>query len=785
MTEIVNAWEAGSNLVLATRLPDGTIKTTTVPASYAVFYKRISLQHGHERQLRDAASVRSVKVEGEWLRVEFVDHIARRAMVFGNGEKKSPLAYTEAYEGDVRPLRRWLADSGASIQRPRVAYLDLETDSRVPFSRKEEARILSWAVVSGESEEDWCGVLEADTDAAELALLQGMFDALARFDLVVAWNGDGFDFPVIEARNISVARRRFELHRWLWLDHMLLFGKMNTAAESGDEKVSMKLNNVARSLGVGEKDDFDASQTWVHWERGGEDREKMVRYNVQDTRLLKRIEEKTGYMELFFALTQVTQMLPNTFGLQPTQQMDGFMLRLAVERKMHFPTAQYRDNEIPYEGAYVMKPAEGMGILRNVHVADFASLYPSIIITWNMSLETRKDMPVNGPIAPGHARSPLNGVTFEVGADGILPEALRTMIKMRKVYNDKKANEPPGTDAWKSYDRISTAYKVAANSFYGVLGTTNSRFYVRAIAESVTKCGRWLIESTIAEARRWKLDTVYGDTDSLFVVGCSEERFAEFVEHCNSTLYPRILGGVGCAHRSTIKLAYEKAFDRVVFVTAKRYAGNYVHYKGKRATADSKPEIKGLEYKRGDTTQLARRLQETAINMILSGEEIVAKYVSLVESSQAHVFADPLPVEEIATTKTLSKELADYEKSRRVKNDGAKFADLPHVAAAKILRARGEEVREGTRIAYVIVDSTADPTVVVPASDYTGEVDRHYIWEKTVYPPTQRLLESAFPSSSSMWTQFGKTRAAEKKARKLEEKAAKSAELGPLFRSKS
>lgn len=56
-------------------------------------------------------------------------------------------------------------------------------------------------------------------------LLQvGSFDALARFDLVVAWNGDGFDFLVIEARNISVARRRFELHRWLWLDHMLLFG---------------------------------------------------------------------------------------------------------------------------------------------------------------------------------------------------------------------------------------------------------------------------------------------------------------------------------------------------------------------------------------------------------------------------------------------------------------------------------------------------------------------------------------------------------------------------------
>ena len=207
---------------------------------------------------------------------------------------------------------------------------------------------------------------------------------------------------------------------------------------------------------------------------------------------------------------------------QPQEALLGLLdppfERLAVERGTHFPTAQYRDNESGYEGAYVMRPAEGMGILRNVHVADFASLYPSIIITWNMSLETRKDMPVNGPIAPGHARSPLNGVTFEVERDGILPEALRTMIKMRKVYNDKKSAEPPGTDAWKSYDRISTAYKVAANSFYGVLGTTNSRFYVRAIAESVTKCGRWLIESTISEARRWKLETVYGDTDSVFVL---------------------------------------------------------------------------------------------------------------------------------------------------------------------------------------------------------------------------------------------------------------------------
>ena len=128
------------------------------------------------------------------------------------------------------------------------------------------------------------------------------------------------------------------------------------------------------------------------------------------------------------------------------------------------------------------------------------------------------------------------------------------------------------------------------------------------MAESVTQCGKWLIRETLKAAELRGMKVIYADTDSLFVEGATRGEFDAFCGWCNDELYPRILDEQGCTINS-IKLAYEKQFDRFIITTAKKYLGNYIHYKGTNATVESKPEIKGRECKRDDRLRCPRRFK--------------------------------------------------------------------------------------------------------------------------------------------------------------------------------
>lgn len=777
---VISAYLSGdATIVLLSRDKDGRRVVRQVPADWVAYFKATDLDEKVMRELRTTVYVRSVKVEGDWVRVGFVNRFAREEFCNTRGSFVAQLGIS-TFEADVSPIVRYMVDTAAPVAKPRRVYLDIETDSRKTFTQAKdgEARVLSWVLVD-DQERVQIGVLESDTDRDEKRLLEALWRALRPYDQIVAWNGDEFDFPVIFSRS---EQRGCEVNanEWLWLDHMVLFERMNkNASESGDEKTSLKLQDIGMAI-VGEGKEQTpphvierfgnkplGALTWQLWEAGGEYRDLMVQYMLKDGDLLRRIEKETGYIALLGTLCEVCHIFADSRGINPTHQMDGFMLRLGLERNYHFATKRYRDGMGKFKGAFVMEPRTH-GIERDVHVCDFASLYPSIILTWNMSPDTK--VAGQNPRPDWMCLSPLTGIHFRTDHVGILPVAVAELIRLRKYWNDLKASLPPGSDEWQDANRKSTAYKVAANSFYGVVGSPFSRFFDPAIGESVTQCGVWLIQETIksAEARGWT--AIYGDTDSVFIKGCTKEQFDAFTAWCNSELYPSLLRSVGCKENK-IKLAYEKAFSHLVIVTAKRYAGRYAHFKGTAATADSKPEIKGLEYKRGDASKLARELQAKVIDLLCGGLKLngdiqvptdsIIHFHDLLLAARTHVLDEPLSIEEIRISKSLSKPLKEY--ARRVKNDGTESQDLAHVYVAKILQDRGAEVTEGTRVEYIVVDGSCSPQKVIPADDYTGEeVDRFYIWEKQLYPPTQRLLEAAFPDED--WKGWLKVRPPKERA---------------------
>ncbi len=781
----LNAYMDRDNMVLILRNDAGQLMKRVLPGESVAFFKLEGMDPQVRRVISHARHVNQVVEVGDWLRVSFDSGywdaskpnkwtnrdgcwVQYREELCQQWEKEYNIT---TYEADVSPIRRVFSDRGLKIAKPNRGFLDLETDSRASFAtvKSGRARILCWAFVSPTGEK-YSGLLNHDTDEDEIRLLTEMWDCADQFDQVVAWGGDNFDFPVMKERTKFLSKKHDvtivkDVRRWLYLDMMLCFKRNNiSSSESGDEKQNFKLETIATAL-LGEgKHDVDGSKSWQYWEAGGEMRAKLLKYNIQDTDLMRRIEDKTGYLDLFHTLCDVCNVFPDSKALKPTVQVDGFMLRLGIQKGTHFPTKWFGDDkeQTQFRGAFVMDPL-GDGIQKNVHVGDFASLYPAIMITWNLSPDSKTGQRLQSDyrtydrdlasLPPGYCLSPATGLITDARFEGILSTALQELLRLRAEWNKIRANLAPGTPEAKEAERRTNAYKMAANSFYGVMGTIYARYYDRDISEATTQNGVWLIKITMkaAEERGWKV--IYGDTDSLFIQGCTKDEFSEFVKHCNEELYPALLKAQGC-RTNLIKLAYEKEFERIVFTSAKRYIGRYAHYKGKARVEGSKPEVKGLEYKRGDTNRRARLLQAQVIDMIDNQVETAESFESMLDTCKASILDDELQMSEIVVTKAITKELREYVTKKKI--DGSDSAALPHVQVATTLFERGQDIQVGSRVGYVVVNAESSPMEVIPADDYAGECDRYYLWENLVYPPSMRLLQAAFPMHD--WSKWEKVR---------------------------
>lgn len=786
----------GSKLYLVERDAIGRVSIRGEPADFCCFARREELSPELERKLRASSRVSAIAPAdgGRHVRVRWKDRWSCiEAAQKGGAFERAGVGLLEA---DVDPVRRYLTDNpGRKIARPRRCYLDLEADSRVPPAEKERARMLAWAVFDEAGEKRGSGALAEDSDEAERAMLEALWRTIDRFDQVVAWAGDFYDFPYLLARTRR-QRLAIDERRWLWLDQLTLFRRMNLGG-TGDEKQSLKLGSIGHGLvGVGKSKlegdearailayldtngptlharfaamfhrdgaiEISGADSWPLWEAGGPARDLLLRYCERDTWLCSAIEKKTGFVDILFALCEVSRCFADSKGILPTRQVEGFMLRLGSQRGMRFRTHHFSaEQSEKFGGAFVLEPTR-LGIVRDVQVCDFERLYPSVAMTFNLSAETveGRDPRVAhaGAIEPappdGRARVPITRVLVRQEPRGLLPIAFEELLALRQACKDAKKRLPPGSPEWIDADRRDDAYKRAINAFFGVHGNDGSRFRDRDVAESMTQGGVWLIKETLRAASLRGWEGLYGDTDSAFLLGPTDDEMRSFVASCNAELFPRLVRERGAA-RNHIALAYEKKFAIAVFLGKKRYAARYAHYKNKVPDRDAELEVKGLEFRRGDTLRLARELQKRAIEMLLRDEVLApGPYGELLDAYRRRVLEDDLPLADLVISKRLAKPLGMY--ARRTKKDGDEAAQAAHVEVARVLKERGHDVRQGTKIDYVVTDGAANPAVAIPAEDYEGQADRFYLWENLIFPPTERVLQAAFPAHD--WSPWERVR---------------------------
>ena len=195
---------------------------------------------------------------------------------------------------------------------------------------------------------------------------------------------------------------------------------------------------------------------------------------------------------------------------------------------------------------------------------------------------------------------------------GILPRLIATLVSRRRqvksLMKDKKATAAQIA----TWDIKQFALKLTANSMYGCLGYTQSRFYARPLAMLTTFKGREILRNTKDLAESTQLRVIYGDTDSVMI-----NTNADNVEEALK---------VGHEFKRSVNEKYklleidiDNIFRRLLLHAKKKYAAiNMVEVDGKYV---DKLEVKGLDMKRREYCALSKEASSRLLNLILSGEE--------------------------------------------------------------------------------------------------------------------------------------------------------------------
>ena len=400
--------------------------------------------------------------------------------------------------------------------------------------------------------------------------------------------------------------------------------------------------------------------------------EKLVEYNLNDAKLVLGIIKKTKVLDLTVHRSLLTGMPLDRVNAS-IASFDSLYLRKLKERNYVAPSVSFKNKETRITGGYVMDSFPG--IYENIILLDFKSLYPSIIRTFNIDPLSfvGKKSGKNLIIAPNRAAFKKE--------PGVLPEIIETLMEERERV--KKEND----------ELTSHAIKILLNSFFGVMANPSFRFFNTDMANAITHFGQFLIKMTAEEMKKKGYEVIYSDTDSIFVKSGIEKYEDAEIEGRKIAVAMNLFFEKYISNTYNVKNHLELEFEKVykMFLMPKirnAEAGAKKRYAGLRViNGEEKIEFTGMESRRRDWTDLAKKFQHELLNKIFHKEEVSAYVKSFIDDVRNGKY----------------DELLVYRKSIR-KNLKSYAVRAQHVKAALKLKKVSSNIIE-----YIITEDGPEP----------------------------------------------------------------------------
>ncbi|VVB56834.1 DNA polymerase [uncultured archaeon] len=548
-------------------------------------------------------------------------------------------------------------------------------------------------------------------------------------EVLVGYNSTGFDLPYLEARtkhhqmNLKLGRdgSSFRVKRRGIRDVASVRGRiyvdllplLRFLSFIGAVKVSRFSLEVAYSEIVGHTSELKAGMErldiWKMWDDPGQ-LPHLADYSQGDAHITWELAQ--AVLPLEFEMSRVTRLPPSdVMGATSSQLVESLLMHEAVARHAIVPNrpsdveAKRREMN-PIQGAFVRTPEPG--IYENMVVFDFRGLYPSIITAHNIDPFT-----LNCACCKDDGYRSPTGAHFCKKHHGLIPDVLAKVVKARAELKDKLKKLEPGSDEYRAMFARQQSLKILANSYYGYLAFSRSRYYSREAAESVTAWGRHYIMQTGEKAEKAGFKLLYQDTDSCFLLmgEKKKEDVLAWMKHVNADL------------PAGMELELEAFYPRGVFVS-KKVAGSAAKAVGspnesggpsksastgakkKYALIDDKGRIKirGFELVRRDWSVVARETQRKVLEAILK-DGSKERAVKIVREVIEQIRSGKMPLEKFVIETQLVKGIDGYE----VKS--------PELAAALKYnsKTKNEKMGQGAVVRFVITRSSSmNPALYEP-----------------------------------------------------------------------
>ena len=654
----------------------------------------------------------------------------------------------DLFESDVPETTRALVDLYSESDEPSNGHVvltyDIECEMESGLPNPEEAKnaLTSIALHDSATNQYWVLVMdeskkmvEKTTDKCIVIPFVDERDMLMKFlelyeyinpSIVTGWNIDYFDTPMLynrikrllgerHANRLSPIgqcfwspyRKRFFMAGVSYLDYLTLYKKFNYG-----ELPNYRLDTIGQiELGRG-KIEYQGNLDQLF----RDDIEKFIEYNLVDVELVVEFDKKLEFIDLCRGIAHAGHVPYEDF-VYSSKYLEGALLCYLRRRNLVAPNkpadreermqAIRDNNEEKFIGAYVKPPI--VGKYEWIYDLDLTSLYPSIIMTLNISPETKigkiQDWDAqkfvkgevdtyyigDDSISKENLKSYLdqskfsvasNGVLYRTDSVGCIPGILDLWFAQRVEYKNemKKYGKAGNKEKYAFYHKRQLVQKILLNSLYGVLGLPAFRFYDLDNATAVTTTGQTVIKSTADMANikyNKELGTpdadsnIYIDTDSVFfsaaplldkrnpswrdndqdtIAGFVNEIAEEVQDYLNGfydILSKKVFNVDEDKHRLEIKKEYVAKAG--LWIAKKRYAQWIISDNG---VPVDKLDVKGLDVKRSSFPKAFQECMGTVLIDILrgKGEDEISDYV--VDFKK----------------KMTSREISDIAKNSAVKN---------------------------------------------------------------------------------------------------------------------
>lgn len=563
---------------------------------------------------------------------------------------------------------------------------------------------------------------------------------------------------------------------------------------------SYSLNAVSKEVLGDQKEDVPHYMIRPLYLESAEGRARVGMYCIKDAILplwiLKTMLSVVNYIEMVRVVGVPLCWLLERGQMAKTRSR---ILRAAQDAKPHpymLPSKVQQPRK--YRGAIVVEPFKGY-YTDPVIVLDFASLYPSIMIAYNICYttwfwidqaealglrpddyivppldwtkevdqETNKEIPAKG----GHRRQ-FGFVKAHI-RKGLLPQILEDVLGERKKAKGEKreAFEKGNVSLGQVYDGKQLALKITANSTYGFTG--GMMMPNTCIAESVTAIGRNMITDTtdmvekrfntrcydrgdcqaknmpeewcggdvdprmVAGVRRYEIDAkvVYGDTDSVMVLWKGGTIERALQVGKEMSAYCRQF------YVKPNDLELENVYNPFLLLEKKKYAALL----WTNPEAYDKVQIKGLEGARRDWTPMTVKLEKQVLKTLMHNKDI-PKVKKLIHQTCEDLLMNRMDVSNLVITKGFTRPLEDYKQPYPA-----------HIQQVLRMQRRDPTTapKVGSRVASVIVQKAKhvkmgermeDPLYVMRNNIPIDGM--HYI-KKQLVGPFVRLLNPVFADTQA------------------------------------